>query len=38
MIAEFIHCEAVQEKIQSLGIEYSQGFYHGAPSQELVEE
>lgn len=37
MIAEFIHSKAVQEKIESLGIEYSQGFYHGAPNQELVE-
>lgn len=35
MIAEFIHSQAVQKKVESLGIEYSQGFYHGAPSQEI---
>jgi diguanylate cyclase (GGDEF)-like protein len=31
VIAEFIHSNEVQEKITSLGIDYSQGFYIGEP-------
>ena len=36
VIAEFIHNAEVQEKIKSLGIDYSQGYFHGAPSKELI--
>jgi len=36
IIAEYIHSEEVQKKVKELGINYSQGFYFGAPSQELV--
>jgi diguanylate cyclase (GGDEF)-like protein len=31
IIAEFIHSEGVQAKIEELGIEYSQGYYIGEP-------
>jgi len=37
MIAEFIHNEEVQAKVKALGIDYSQGFYFGAPKPDLVE-
>jgi len=37
IIAEFIHNKGVQERVKSLGIEYSQGFYFGEPKPELVE-
>ena len=30
-VAEFVHSEAVYEKIKELGIEYAQGFYLGKP-------
>ncbi len=30
-IAEFVHSKSVQEKIEELGIEYSQGFYFDEP-------
>jgi len=36
MIAEFIHNKEVQEKVKSLGIEYSQGFYFSEPKPELM--
>ena len=36
IIAEYVHNEAVQEKIHSLGIDYSQGYYFGEPQAELV--
>jgi len=35
MIAEFIHNKEVQEKIKSLGIDYSQGYYFGKPSPDI---
>jgi len=35
VIAEFVHCEQVQEKITELGIEYSQGYYFGKPKQTI---
>jgi len=35
VIAEYIHNEEVQKLIEELGIEYSQGYYIGAPSAEL---
>jgi len=31
VIAEFVHSKEVQEKIESLGIEYSQGYYFSEP-------
>ena len=37
MIAEFIHNEAVQERVKALGIDYSQGFYFGEPKPDLIE-
>ena len=36
IIAEFIHNAEVQQKIESLGIDYSQGYYFGEPSPDLV--
>ncbi|MCF6309631.1 MAG: bifunctional diguanylate cyclase/phosphodiesterase [Sulfurimonas sp.] len=36
VIAEFVHCKEVQEKIEELGIDYSQGYYFGEPSPELI--
>ena len=38
IIAEYIHSQEVQNKVKELGIDYSQGFYFGAPSQELLVE
>ena len=35
VIAEFVHNAEVQEKVKELGIDYSQGYYFGKPSQEL---
>ncbi len=37
IIAEYIHNEKVQEKVEELGIDYSQGYYFGEPRKELVE-
>ena len=36
VIAEYIHNREVLEIIQEIGIDYSQGYYIGAPSTELV--
>jgi len=36
IIAEYIHSQEVQNKVKELGIDYSQGFYFGEPSQELL--
>ncbi len=36
IIAEFIHNKEVQERVKSLGIEYSQGFYFSEPKPDLV--
>ena len=36
IIAEYIHSQEVQNKVKELGIDYSQGFYFGAPSQKLL--
>lgn len=36
IIAEYVHNRAVLEKIEELGIEYSQGYYLGKPSPNLV--
>jgi len=37
IIAEFIHNKEVQERVKSLGIDYSQGFYFGEPKPDLIE-
>lgn len=37
-IAEFVHSKEVQDKIEELGIDYSQGYYFGEPKAELVDE
>jgi len=36
VIAEFIHNEEVQNKVKELNIDYSQGYFFGAPSPELA--
>ena len=36
IIAEFVHNEEVQERVKSLGIEYSQGYYFSEPKPNLV--
>jgi EAL domain-containing protein (putative c-di-GMP-specific phosphodiesterase class I)/GGDEF domain-containing protein len=38
IIAEYIHNKEVQEYIKALGIEYSQGYYFGEPSADLLAE
>lgn len=35
-IAEFVHSQDVQAKIEELGIDYSQGYYFGEPKPNLV--
>jgi diguanylate cyclase (GGDEF)-like protein len=35
VIAEYVHSEAVQNKIMELGIEYSQGYYFAEPAPEV---
>jgi len=36
VIAEFVHNEIVLQKVKQLGIEYSQGYYLGEPSRDIV--
>ena len=36
IIAEYIHNASVQKRIEELGIDYSQGYYFGEPSPDLV--
>lgn len=36
IVAEFVHSEAVQKKIEEYGIKCSQGYYIGEPQQELL--
>ena len=36
MIAEFVHNKEVHERVKSLGIDYSQGYYFSEPKAELV--
>lgn len=38
VIAEFVHNQAVLNKVLELGIEYSQGYYFYKPNAELVDE
>lgn len=35
VIAEFVHSKAVQEKVEELGISYSQGYYFSEPTAKL---
>jgi EAL domain-containing protein (putative c-di-GMP-specific phosphodiesterase class I) len=35
VIAEYVHSKEVQEKIESMGIEFSQGYYIGEPKEAL---
>ncbi len=35
VVAEYVHNEAVQKKVEELGIDYSQGYYFSEPQQEL---
>lgn len=35
VIAEFVHNEEVQAKVEELGVDYSQGYYFGEPKEEL---
>ena len=35
-VAEFVHSEAVQERVIELGIDFSQGEYFGMPAAELL--
>jgi diguanylate cyclase (GGDEF)-like protein len=35
IIAEYIHSKEVQDKIVELGVDFSQGFFHGEPSREI---
>lgn len=35
VIAEYIHSQEVQDKIEELGIDYSQGYFHGKPSKDI---
>ena len=35
VIAEYIHNQDVQDKVEKLGIDYSQGYLHGIPSKTL---
>ena len=37
-VAEFVHCQEVQDEILHLGIDYSQGYLLGEPKPELIEE
>ncbi len=37
-VAEFVHCKDVQEEVEKLSIDYSQGYYLGEPKPELVDE
>jgi diguanylate cyclase (GGDEF)-like protein len=35
-IAEFVHCSEVFERVKSIGIDYSQGFFLGKPQKEIT--
>ena len=36
IVAEYVHSEEVYKIIKELGIEYSQGYYHGKPEAEIL--
>lgn len=35
-IAEYVHNEEVAKKVQSLGIEYSQGYFYSEPKKTIA--
>jgi diguanylate cyclase len=37
-VAEFVYSKAIYEKVKSMGIDYSQGYYFGEPMPLLIEE
>lgn len=37
VIAEFVHCEEVQNKINELGIDFSQGYFIGKPEEKIIK-
>ncbi len=37
VIAEYVHNEIISDKVLSLGIDYSQGYFFGKPTQHIVE-
>ena len=37
-VAEFVHCQEVQNEVIKLGIDYSQGYLLGEPKPKLIEE
>ncbi len=37
IVAEFVHNEIIQHQVQALGIDFSQGSYHGMPAGEINE-
>ena len=37
-VAEFVYSKAIFEKVKSMGIDYSQGYYFGEPMPLLIEE
>ncbi|MBR9884255.1 MAG: EAL domain-containing protein [Oceanospirillales bacterium] len=37
-VAEFVHCEAVQQQVIALGVDFSQGEYVRMPGPDLVED
>lgn len=37
-IAEFVHSKEVYEKVKTIGVDYSQGYYFGKPESTLKEE
>ncbi len=36
-VAEFVHSEAIYEIVRELGVDYSQGYYLGAPQPEIID-
>ncbi|MBK1649540.1 EAL domain-containing protein [Rhabdochromatium marinum] len=36
-VAEFVHCEAVERQVRTMGIDYSQGFYLGKPLADTLD-
>ena len=37
-VAEFVASESIYEKVKSLGVDYSQGFYFAEPREEVAKE
>jgi EAL domain-containing protein (putative c-di-GMP-specific phosphodiesterase class I) len=38
VIAEFVHDEAVYNKVKEMGIKYSQGYYFSEPKLDIVND